>query len=305
MKKKKVIVVIGPTASGKSALALKIAQKYGGYLISADSRMVYQGMDIGTNKDPGVWQRRGLKKVFLVKGVEEYLIDVVKPGQEFTVDDWLKMTKKIIKQQKDKLPIVVGGTGLYTTALVENYQFNGNYDKRLMVKLNKDLGNYGLTYLVKQLISLDPEIDQKIDINNPRRVVRALSDLMSKTKNKQIKSRPEYDFLVLGVNLPREILYKKINDRVDEQVHSGLLIEAKKYYKKSLKPDLPALTGIGYRQFFPYFEGRIPLTDAIENLKKDTRHYAKRQMTWYRKYAKQAKWVKDFSQAEKYLKKFL
>lgn len=305
MKKKKVIVVVGSTASGKSNLALQIAKQFGGYLISADSRMVYRGMDIGTNKDQGVWKRRGLKKVFLVDGVEEYLIDVVKPGKEFTVDDWLKMTKKIIKEKKNKLPVVVGGTGLYTTALTENYQFATGYNKQLINKLNKEWQKFGLAYLVKKLLSIDPEIDQKIDINNPRRVIRALAILMTDPKGKAKKGKSEFEFLILGVNLPREILYQKINQRVDQQIKQGLLKEAEKFYKKSLAPSSPALTGIGYRQFFPYFEKKATLDEVLEQLKRDTRHYAKRQMTWYRKYGKKVKWVKDFTQVEKIIKKFL
>jgi len=306
MQKKKVIVVVGPTASGKSTLAFNIAKDFGGFLISADSRQIFKDMDIGTNKDKGKWLRKGLKKTFYVDGIEECLVDFLKPSKYFSLDDWLNKTKDLIRTKR-RLPVVVGGTGLYTTALVKNYELPSGYNKSLRKKIKKDLAEFGVQYLVKQLLKIDPDIDQKIDIENPRRVCRALELYSLKdddsTEDLQLEST-EFEFLQIGKTLSREELYFKINKRVDEMIDEGLIDEVKKLQKKGYKKDSPAITGIGYRQVIEYLEGNIDLKESIRLIKRDTRRYAKRQLTWYKRHS-DIHWVENYPEAKKLIKTFL
>jgi len=303
-KKKKVIVVVGPTGSGKSGIAFQIAKKFDGFLISADSRQLYQGMDIGTNKDLGKWVKVNGKNIFKIDDIEEHLVDFIQPDQEFTLDDWLKACKKIINE-KEQLPIVVGGTGLYTTALVEGYELKGGQDKELRQKFEQQLNEFGLPYLVNQLKKIDSNIEHKIDTKNSRRVIRAL-EICLKTKKplKFNKQEGNFEFLQLGVRVDREKLYQKINKRVDQMIKQGLIEEVKVLLKKGYKKDLPAMSGIGYRQIVQYLDEEIDLTEAVRLIKRDTRRYAKRQMTWYKR-DKSIKWVKDYQEAEKLVKKFI
>jgi tRNA dimethylallyltransferase len=304
MKDKKVIIVVGPTGSGKSSLAFNLAKQFNGFLISADSRQVYQDMDIGTNKDLGQWQGVNGKKVYLVDGIEEYLVDFIKPDQEFTLADWLYQAKRLI-QADQRLPIIVGGTGLYTTALVEGYELAKQGDKALRDKLNQEFDEHDLEYLVEKLKICSPQTAARVDIKNPRRVLRALEVCLSNDQDSQTsKKEPEFEFLQLGVSLPREKLYEKINLRVDQMIDEGLVDEVKALVAKGYTKDLPAMTGIGYRQIIKYLDGEIYLTEAIDLIKRDTRHYAKRQMTWYKK-DKNINWVEDYQTAESLVQNFL
>ena len=303
-KGKKVLVVVGPTASGKSKLALELAKEFQGFLISADSRQVYKGMDIASNKDCGEWHRVGLKKKLFVDGIREEMIDIVSPKQTYSLDNWLTTVKKIIDLDKE-LPVVVGGTGLYTTALTKGFDLSGNFDAKLRKKIDEELENEGLPALVKKLLTIDPEIDNKIDINNPRRVARALElcYLTGKTINTERQKAP-YDFLTLGITQPREVLYKKIDQRVDQMVKQGLLEEVKALLKKGYDSTLPAMTGIGYRQMLGYLNGEMTLEEVIELIKRDSRRYAKRQLSWYRR-EPNIHWVNNVNEAKKIVKKWL
>lgn len=294
--KKKVIVIVGATGSGKSSIALKLAKKFKGFLISADSRQLFKEMNIGTNKDRGRW----LKGKFIVDGVEEYLVDFLKPNEAFSVADWLGKTKDLINKNK-KLAIVVGGTGLYTTALTEGFTLPGKKDNRLRDKFEKQLVKYGLKYLIKRLLKLDPQT--KVDLKNPRRVIRALEILLTKGKSSVGKVKPEYDFLQIYVTKPREELYQKINKRVDQMIDEGLIDEVKKLLKK-YPQNTPSFSGIGYRQIIRYLKGEYDLTEAVRLIKRDTRRYAKRQITWYKKYPS-LKPVRNYEEALALVDKFL
>lgn len=298
--KRKIIIVQGPTASGKSDLALKLAQEFNGYLISADSRMIYKGMDIGTNKDKGEWK----KNKFFVQGVEEKMIDLVRPDQEFSVDDWVKQVKNIIKEDK-RLPIIVGGTGFYNQALVYNFKLPVGKNKELRDKLEQEVEQKGLEFILKKIRKIDPEIDSKIDIQNPRRVVRAAEICLQTGKPLERKiGRPLYDVLQIGLKIDREQLYDKINRRVDSMVKEGLVQEVEGLLKQGYAETLPSMTGIGYRQICEYLSGRMKKEEAFEILKRDTRRYAKRQMTFLRR-DKTINWVDNSKEAIMLVKKFV
>jgi tRNA dimethylallyltransferase len=294
--KKKVIVIVGATGSGKSALALKLAKKYNGYLISADSRQLFKKMDIGTNKDRGRW----LNGKFLVDGIEECLVDFLAPNEVYSLAEWLNQAKNLIEKRK-KLAIVVGGTGLYTTALTEGFTMPGKQDVKLREKFEAQLVKYGLKYLVKRLLKLDP--NTKVDLKNPRRVIRALEINLTAEDVKAAKVKPDYEFLQIYVTRPREQLYERIDKRVDQMINEGLIDEVKKLIKQ-YSTTTPALSGIGYRQIIGYLSSEYDLVEAIRLIKRDTRRYAKRQITWYKKYPR-IKLVKNHEEANRLVKSFL
>jgi tRNA dimethylallyltransferase len=294
--RQKVIVIVGATGSGKSAIALQLAKKFSGFLISADSRQLFKDMNIGTNKDRGQW----LNDKFKVEGINEYLVDFLKPSEVYSVAAWLKQTKNLIETEK-KLPIVVGGTGLYTTALTEGFTIPGKQDAKLREKFEAQLVKYGLKYLVKRLLKLDPKT--KVDLKNPRRVIRALEICLTKGESTIEKVKPDYDFLQIYVTKPREELYARIDKRVDQMIDEGLIDEVKKLLKK-YPATTPALSGIGYRQIIGYLNGDYDLAEAVRLIKRDTRRYAKRQITWYKRY-QALKPVSDYEEALRLVEAFL
>ena len=300
----KIIVILGPTASGKTDLGLTLAKKFNGEIVSADSRQVYKQMDIGTAKPIGEWEN---KTVFVVDGVPHHMMDIVDPKKEFSLADYKAVATKAIKDilSRNKLPIVVGGTGLYIQALVDNFDIpKVEPNKRLREQLEKKK----LSELVVMLEKIDPETAGKIDLKNPRRVLRALEVVKLSGESffkQQTKSKPVYQVLQIGIDLPREELYNRINFRVDNQIGEGLIEETKKLSKK-YKWSLPSMSGIGYKQMGSYLRGEMTLNKAIEILKRDTRHYAKRQTTWFKR-DKGIVWVKNTNLvlAEKVIKEFL
>lgn len=343
----KIIVVLGPTASGKTDLGLDLAKKFNGEIINADSRQVYKEMDIGTAKPAGEWQplltslacpplegkgegRRvgdssvamlsqndgrwiseqvgnDKLKAYVVDGVPHYLMDMVMPNEEFTLADFKEQAEEIIKDilSRGKLPIIVGGTGLYVWSLVDNLEMpKVAPDNKLRAELEKK----SLPELVEMLEKEDPESAQVIDLKNPRRVLRALEVSLSSGesfKNQQKKGQPLYDALQIGINWPREVLYDRINKRVDKQMEDGLLEETTQLAKK-YDWNLPSMSGIGYKQMGYFLRGEMGLPEAIEVLKRDTRRYAKRQITWFKR-DKRINWINglDITEAEKLTRKFL
>lgn len=293
----KILVILGPTASGKSDFAVKLAKKFNGEIVSADSRQIYQELNIGSNKITEAEKQ----------GIKHSLLDVVKPDQEFSLYDWqqnaFQSIEKILK--KNKLPIIVGGTGLYLSSILQNYQLPET-NKKLRNELNK----LSLEKLIAKLKKINPEIIKKIDSKNKIHVVRALEyaiafndDLVINKKN----SDCPYDYLILGLSPDKEKLYQKINQRVDSMLDLGLVEEVKNLLRK-YKKDLPALSGIGYQEISKYLNKELSLEEAIDLIKKNTRHYAKRQMTWFRRMEKQGfkiNWNKSLTEAEKLIKKFL
>lgn len=272
MKLPKVIVIVGPTASGKSALAVRLARKAGGEIVSADSRLLYRGMDIGTAK-PTAKER---------SGVPHHLIDLVAPDRTLTLAEYKRRAVRTIRGilKRGRLPIVVGGTGLYVRAIVENLEIpEVPPDPAYRAYLERK----GKDWILKRLAKLDPDYAARIG-PNPRYATRALEVIRATGKPfgaQQGKGRPLFDALVLGIAPEKKVLDHRIGRRVDLMIKAGLIKEAKRLSER-YDWDLPSMSGIGYSEFRPYFEGKIGLADAIETVKTDTRRYAKRQMTWWR-----------------------
>lgn len=300
MNKRKIIIISGPTGSGKSDLALKLAKRFNGFLISADSRQVYNGLDIGTNKDD-VQPR--LNK-FFVQGVEECLINVVNPDETFTLSDWLALAKKQIAGHPEQLPIIVGGTGLYVSALINDYKLP-SFNKKLRARLEARLAKFGMADLINQIRTIDPDIKNKIDINNPRRVLRALEICLQTNKPLSMKKgEPGFEFLQLGISPEKEKLYSLLDQRTEKQFKRGWINETKNLVANGYTDKLASMSGIGYKNICRYLRNEISLEQAIELIKRDNRHYAKRQTTWLKR-EKNIVSIKNFTEAVALVKKFI
>lgn len=288
MNKEKVVVICGPTASGKTALSIELAKKIGGEVVSCDSMQIYKDMDIGTAK-PTIEEMQGIK---------HYMIDILSPDERYSVADYKVQAKKAIREiiEKGKTPIVVGGTGLYVDSLIYEIEYpNIQFDEKYRAKLEKQVEEKGLEELYKKAEEIDPEAIQKISKNDKKRILRILEIYHATGKNKteqEKKSRekePEFDYLVYGLNMPREKLYKKIDLRVDVMIKQGLIEEVKKVYKRYRKFPT-AMQGLGYKEVVEYLNNNLTKEEMIDKIKQETRRYAKRQMTWFRK-NKQTIWL--------------
>lgn len=276
--KHKVIAIVGPTASGKTDFAINLAQKTNGEVISADSRLVYKGFDIGTAK-PTLAER---------KGIPHYMIDIVEPEVDYSsglyADDAQKAISDILK--RGKLPIITGGTGLYFRLLLENYdvpRIEPDYE------LREKLKEYSSEELHRKLQKLDAIRAAEIDPNDKKKIIRAIE--MAEHLEKPLseyKKEPLYDVEWIGINCPRELLYERINKRVDLMIEKGLIEETKHLLKKHGRIKNLICT-IGYQEMTAYLDGAITLEEAKDKLKQNTRNYAKRQLTWFRKNEK-IKW---------------
>lgn len=280
----KVIAIIGPTASGKTDLGIFLAKKFNGEILNFDSRQIYQEMNIGTAKPVGEWGENAGGKVYMVEGVPHHLMDFVAPDREYSLsnfkDDAVRVIGGILS--RGKLPILVGGTGLYFWGVLENLNLT---ETQPDLELRKQLESKSLDELVDLLREKDLDSAAVIDTKNPRRVLRALEVVLSTGESfvaRQGKSDPLYDVLQIGLSWPREVLNSRIDQRVDVQLQDGLLEETKKLAEK-YSWDLPSMSGIGYRQMGYFLCGEMNLDKATEILKRDTRHYAKRQMTWFKR----------------------
>lgn len=282
---KPLIVILGPTASGKTALSLKIARQINGEIISTDSRQIYKGLEIGADVLPED-QR---------EGIPHHMIGIVTPNQAYSLAEYKIQAEKIIGQIRERghIPILTGGTGLYISALIEDYDVpKVPADKNLREKLKKEAARKGPGALHKRLAKLDPEAAKHIHPNNLRYVIRALEINLKTGKPKNNKKaaanhhndRNKKDIFMIGIDWPREELYKRINDRVDTQDQRGLIEEVKKLLAHEYDETLPAMTSLGVKEIIPFIRGEQTLEECKEILKKNTRNYAKRQMTWFRRY---------------------
>jgi len=276
----KTIIILGPTAVGKSKLAVELAKKIGAEIISADSMQVYRGMDIGTAK-PTAEEKQG---------VPHHLIDIRDPDEDWTVSDFIEETNRLIAQPPRK--IIAGGTGLYLWSLLEGFSFPiAEADLALREKLKEQ----SLDELYQKLKEVDPAAAENIHANDKKRIVRALEVFeltgkpISKLQRKSPFPIPHSSFLLIGLNLPREKLNKRIEDRVDQMVKAGLSEEVKGLLAKGYSKDLKSFQALGYKEACEYLAGKWDKEKMIEELKKRTRNFAKRQMTWFKRF-KDAKW---------------
>ena len=288
MKKQKVIVICGPTASGKTALSIELAKKINGEIVSCDSMQIYKEMDIGTAKPTKEEMQE----------IPHYMINTIFPNERYSVADYKKDAKKAIREiiKKGKVPIVVGGTGLYVDSLIYEIEYPDiKFDEKYRQELEEQVQKDGLEKLYNKAKKIDPEAMLKISSNDRKRILRVLEiyKATGKTKTEQErKSRekePEFDYLVYGLNMPREKLYERINLRVDIMIKQGLIKEVEEIYKKY--NEFPtAMQGLGYKEVVEYLDGHLTKEEMIEKIKQETRRYAKRQMTWFRK-NKQTIWL--------------
>lgn len=280
--KPKIIVIVGPTASGKTALSIELAKKVNGEVISADSMQIYKEMDIGTAK---VTKEEA-------QGIKHYLIDFVSPDKRYTVSNFKKDAENAIIEilDKGKVPIIVGGTGLYINSLIYDIEYQDmEYDESYRNELMKIAENEeGLKLLYEEACKIDDEAMKKISPNDKKRIIRVLEIFKAtgKTKTEQeILSRQnevKYDYKVYGISTDREILYDKINRRVDIMLEKGLVEEVKNIYGK-YNSFPTAMQGLGYKEVVEYLKNEITYEEMTEKIKQESRRYAKRQLTWFRR----------------------
>lgn len=276
--KVKVVSIVGPTAVGKTDLSIQIAKKFNAEIISGDSMQVYRRLNIGTAKITEDEK----------EGIPHYMIDLLEPDQPFTVAQFKEKVQHYIEKinRNNKLPLIVGGSGLYIQSVLYDYQFERSNDEDYRKKLESIVEKEGIERLYNKLIEIDPIQAGKIHPNNHRRVIRALEIFHTTGKRmseliQSQKREPLYDMKIIGLDMDRQLLYQRINDRVDLMMEEGLLDEVKALYDDGLK-NSQSMTGIGYKEFIPFFEGEIDLETAIETLKRNTRRFAKRQFTFFR-----------------------
>lgn len=295
MSKPKVIVICGPTASGKTALSIELAKRINGEIVSADSMQIYEEMDIGTAK-PTKEEMAGIK---------HYLIGEISPTTRYSVADYKKAALEAINEiiQKGKTPIVVGGTGLYIDSLVYGIEYDDiEVDLDYRKKLEEIAGQKGLDYLYNEAKKIDPKAMEKISINDKKRIFRVLEIYQStgKTKTEQeIESRKKdnpYNYFVFAIDMERSKLYERINKRVDIMLEMGLVDEVKQVTEKY--KNLPtAIQGLGYKEVREYLDGKCSYEEMVEKIKIETRHYAKRQLTWFRK-NKEIIWIDGLNEKQ-------
>ena len=281
MEKPKIIVIVGPTASGKSALGLELAKRINGEIISCDSMQIYKEMNIGTAKPTEEEQKQ----------VQHYLIDFVSPNARYSVSDFKKDAEKAIEEvlKKGKVPILVGGTGLYINSLLYNINYvDEEYDEEYRKKLEKRAEVEGLDKLYDEAMRIDKEATEKISPNDKKRILRILEIYnktgLTKTEQDKLSTQvePKYNYLVFGISIERELLYERINKRVDVMLEEGLVEEVEEVYKKY--NEFPtAMQAIGYKEVVSYLKNESSKQEMIEKIKMETRRYAKRQMTWFRR----------------------
>ncbi len=287
--KKKIIVICGPTASGKTGLSLLIAEKFGGEIISADSMQIYKKLDIGTAKATAEEQSRA----------PHHLVDIMDPSQPYNVQLFTEMAKEAIDDiySRGHIPVIAGGTGLYIESLINGIVFARQEDNaQVKAQLQQELEQHGKEYMYNILKEIDPEYAATVHPNNSVRVLRGIEvyrltghNMTYRLKNSRPAEKP-YDYLLIGLNYrDREKLYNNINRRVDIMIQEGILQEAE-YVYKNREVFKTCTSAIGYKEFFPYFEEESTLEECVDKLKQASRNYAKRQLTWFNR-MKDVNWL--------------
>lgn len=276
--KKPLLVVLGPTASGKTAFSLRLALEIDGEIISTDSRQIYRYMDLGTDKISSQIRAK----------VPHHMIDIRDPDESYSLADFQRDAKRIIADihRRNKVPMLVGGTGLYISSIVNNYQMpEAPPDQELRTELETELEKEGAESLHKMLEELDPLAASKIHPNNHRYLIRALEINLTTARptdeQKQTSACP-YEVFQIGINWPNEVLFDRINRRIKEQVENGLVEETQNLYNRYDKR-LPSMTGLGYKQIIQYLDGDLTLDEATDLICKETKEYARRQRTWFKR----------------------
>lgn len=277
MNKDNLLIIAGPTGVGKSELSIELAEKYNGEIISADSMQIYKKMDIGTAKVD-----------YSNSNIKHHMLDIVDFNENFSVSDFQKKAKSLIKDIniRGKLPIVVGGTGLYINSLCYNLTFqNQAKDVEYRKELEDTAANKGIYYLYKKLEKIDPDSAKKIDPNNKNRIIRALEINKTSTKenNRLREENNDYNLLYICLYMDRKKLYDKINNRVDKMIKLGLIDETKDLIKDLDDYNFNSLKAIGYKEVISYLNSEISLDECIDLIKRNSRRYAKRQFTWFRR----------------------
>ena len=276
----KLIVVLGPTAVGKTALSIALAKRFSTEVISGDSMLIYRNMDIGTAK-PSIEEQ---------DGVVHHLVDIIEPTESFDVTTFIEMARAKIREinERGQVPILAGGTGLYIKALLEGYQFNVTpQNEAFRQEMETVAREQGVEELHRRLAEVQPETAARLHPNDIRRVIRALEvatfggETVSQEKDDETACL--YDVAVIGLTSERSLLYERINQRVDQMMADGLLDEVKGLLESGVPADAQSMKGIGYKELVAYLDGKCTLEEAVDEIKKGTRHFAKRQFTWYRK----------------------
>ena len=278
---KAIPVICGPTASGKTSLSIRAAKELHGEICCCDSMQIYRHLSVGTAKPTDEEKRE----------VPHHLIDLVEPDEPFNVATYLDYAYAKIEEllSKSTLPIFCGGTGQYVQALQKGFDFSGApIDREKEENLRREFERDGIDGIYSRLIALDPACREKIHPNNTKRVIHtlALLETVSGTtkdiREASTQNGPRYPFVLFAIDWPRDVLYKRIDLRVDLMMKDGILEEAEWLFKKELPSDCTAMQAIGYKEFFPYFKGESSLDNCVELLKQHSRNYAKRQLTWFR-----------------------
>ena len=282
MTKNKLIILAGPTASGKTSVSIDLAKRLGGEIISADSMQVYKYMDVGTAKI----------SVEEMQGVKHHLIDVLDPKEDFNIVKFQNMVKCSIEEivKNGHIPILVGGTGFYIQSIIYDIDFNTEDDNSsVRKKLEEEYDTLGADFMYEKLKKIDSVSAGIIHKNNKKRIIRAIefflinNEPISSHNEVQRKKNSPYDYRFFVLNPPRDILYERINKRVNIMVENGLVDEVKKLREMGLSMENISMQGIGYKEIIEYLEGDISIETAIENIKQNTRHMAKRQVTWFKR----------------------
>lgn len=278
--KEKLVVIVGPTAVGKTALSLELAQAFNGEIISGDSMQVYRYMDIGTAK--ATKEERSL--------VPHYLIDIIDPDQDYSVAIFQEMATRLITEinQRQRLPFIVGGTGLYIQSVTHSFQFSeAEQDYELREQLMRMAESEGVEALHERLRMIDPITAERLHPNDVKRVIRAIEiyQLTGQTMA-DFQHRAQYspyDIVMIGLTMDRQKLYERINQRVDLMIEAGLIEEVRWLLDQGYDPSLNSMQGLGYKEVVPYLYGEITQEQAVQEIKKRTRHFAKRQLSWFRR----------------------
>ncbi len=288
-KKIPLVIIAGPTAAGKTAVAVRLAKHLDGEVVSADSMQIYRYMDIGTAK-PCAAER---------EGIPHHLVDIVEPEEEFSAAMFQKLARQAIKDiyERGKLPILAGGTGFFIDAVIYNYDFSfAGADKELRKFLQREAEEKGNAAVHERLRRVDPEAAERIHVNDLKRIIRALeiyqqtgrAGALLRKKNKE--KYHCYDTLFFGLYYKRELLYRRIEERVDKMIEEGLVEEVKRLMNAGYHTGLVSMQGLGYKEIAGFLQGKYSLDEAIAILKRNTRRFAKRQLTWFKRYSS-IKWI--------------